>query len=177
MGTIRSVCAAIIGSKSSLLRGVVARSSAEAARPGTWLQRRAIERLAAQDFATLSQRQLLDIGVTHFDVERAIWATSPCGGSAEAALREAPRGSGEDHRTLVECAMWLHVGYIGTAILIVALLRFVSGETPWISAFAFAMIGSLLAIGGWRRAHRLLVVRGRRPERSGAAHALDRSRH
>jgi uncharacterized protein YjiS (DUF1127 family) len=169
MEAIRSGSAAVALRVSAALRGGVLSVSSAAARAGAWLHARRAERWAARDFATMSERELFDIGVTPADVERVIWGASGGGTADTPRSGEAQRGNGDDRRTLIECAMWLHVGYIGTAILVVALLRFMSGETPWAGALAFSVIGWLLAIGGWRRARRLLASDRRNAERALAA--------
>jgi protein-S-isoprenylcysteine O-methyltransferase Ste14 len=70
--------------------------------------------------------------------------------------RNRPGMHDDERGALIECAVWLLVGYVGTAILVVALLRLVVGETPWPLAFAFIVVGALLTLWGWRTSCRVL---------------------
>jgi uncharacterized protein YjiS (DUF1127 family) len=41
-----------------------------------WLEKRRVAGAAFQDFATMSERELLDIGLTRVDVHRVAWGAS-----------------------------------------------------------------------------------------------------
>ena len=49
---------------------------AAAKRLDAWLERRRVAAAAFHDFGTMSERELLDIGITRVDVHRVAWGAS-----------------------------------------------------------------------------------------------------
>jgi len=67
-----------------------------------------------------------------------------------------PDRQNNTERALIACSLWLHIGFIGAAVLAVGLLQLFGGETKWLSALALAFSGGVVAAASWRRARTVL---------------------
>jgi len=71
-------------------------------------------------------------------------------------LHSMPDIQSTSEPALVACSLWLHIGFIGAALLAVGLLQLFGGETKWLSALALAFSGGVVAAASWRRARTVL---------------------
>jgi hypothetical protein len=59
-------------------------------------------------------------------------------------------------RALVECGLWLRVGFIGASGVAAGLIQLVDGSAKLLPALALAVGGSFLAAASWWRARAVL---------------------
>ena len=68
--------AAVLFWVAAVMQAGAGRVCAAARRLDAWLERRRVAAAAQRDFATMSERELLDIGLTRADVHRVAWGAS-----------------------------------------------------------------------------------------------------
>jgi hypothetical protein len=59
---------------------------------------------------------------------------------------------------VVECGLWLRIGFIGASALAAGLLQLFDGEVKPMSALALAVGGGVLAAVSWWRARTVLAI-------------------
>lgn len=64
----------------------------------------------------------------------------------------------KSRRALVECGLWLRIGFIGACGLAAGLLQLFNGETKPLSALVLAVSGGVLAAISWRRGRTVLDI-------------------
>jgi hypothetical protein len=105
-----------------------------------------------------SEHESFDGGLTRLDVQRATW------GGSDRKRRPAPRlhvetGSRRSTaRALVDCSLFLYVGFIGVAALGAGLLQLFDGDANRHSALLLAVCGPVLAATSWHRARSALEL-------------------
>ena len=72
-----------------------------------------------------------------------------------------PELSKRARRALIECGLWLRIGFIGASTLAAGLLQLFSGEVKALSALALAVGGGVLAAGSWWRGRTVLDLADR----------------
>ena len=159
------------------------RASAAAKRLDAWLERRRLASVALRELGTMGERELHDIGIDRADVNRVAW-----GASTRDWERRDPESDrkpdrprwpddgppGNADRALALSALWLDIGYIGTAALVIGLLQAFGGGATILQTLILILFGAGLAIAGWRRARTALEPTGAQPVAGAAAAAADR---
>lgn len=63
-----------------------------------------------------------------------------------------PESQNNTDRALLQCRLWLHIGFIGATAVAAGLLQLFDGEDKWLPALLLALFGGVLAAASWRRA-------------------------
>ena len=71
-------------------------------------------------------------------------------------VQSAPASTRRARRALVECGLWLRVGFVGASGVAAGLLQLFSSDVAPLSALALAVGGAMLAAFSWWRGRAVL---------------------